>query len=125
MSLQHESNTVQTVNPTEELPPRMTILSRRLSVIFEKMKAAMVRSRWILFLQTVSKWLLGLSLILAISVFTYISLYISLMPREVQLTNTIIIMEAVIVAGSRFTKKTSTFSSASALTDLEPAVIPT
>ena len=125
MSLQHESNTVQTVNPTEESPPRMTILSERLSVIFEKMKAAMVKSRWILFLQTVSKWLLGLSLILAVSVFTYVTLYISLMPSEVQLTNTIIIMEAVIVAGFRSTKRTSTFSSASALTDLEPAVIPT
>ena len=125
MSLQHESNTVQTVNPTEESPPRMTILSERLSVIFEKMKAAMVRSRWILFLQTVSKWLLGLSLILAVSVFTYITLYMALMPSEVQLTNTIIIMEAVIVAGFRFTKKTSTSSSATALRGREPAVIPT
>ena len=123
MSLQHESNTVQTVvNQTEDSPPRMTI-SRRLSVMVEKMKAALVGSNWMLVLHTVSRWVVGLSLILAISVFTYIALYSSLMPREVQLTNNIII--SVIVAGFRFTKKTSTSSSATALTGREPAVIPT
>ena len=128
MSLQHESDTVQTVNQTEDSPPRMTI--SRLSVMVEKMKAALERSNsnWISVLHTVSRWVVGLSLILALSVFTYIALYSSLMPREVQLTNNIIIwivIEAVTVAGFRFTKKTSTSSSATVLRDREPAVIPT
>ena len=84
MSLQHESHTVQTVSQTEDSPPRLPI-SRRLSVIFEKVKAEMASSSWILVLHTISWWLLGLTLIIAVSVFTYLALYISLMPSEVKL----------------------------------------
>ena len=126
MSLQHESHTVQTVSQTEDSPPRLPI-SRRLSVIFEKVKAEMASSSWILVLHTISWWLLGLTLIIAVSVFTYLALYISLMPSEVKLFKIIllIVLEAVILAGFRFTKKTSISSSWTALTDPDPAVIPT
>lgn len=126
MSLQHESHTVQTVSQTEDSPPRLPI-SRRLSVIFEKVKAEMASSSWILVLHTISWWLLGLTLIIAVSVFTYLALYISLMPSEVKLFKIIIliVLEAVILAGFRFMKKTSISSSWTALTDPDPAVIPT
>ena len=126
MSLQHESHTVQTVSQTEDSPPRLPI-SRRLSVIFEKVKAEMASSSWILVLHTISWWLLGLTLIIAVSVFTYLALYISLMPSEVKLFKIIIliVLEAVILAGFRFTKKTSISSSWTALTDPDPAVIQT
>ena len=124
MSLQHESHTVQTVSQTEDSPPRLPI-SRRLSVIFEKVKAEMASSSWILVLHTISWWLLGLTLIIAVSVFTYLALYISLMPSEVKLFKIIllIVLEAVILAGFRFTKKTSISSLWTALTDPDPAVI--
>ena len=87
----------------------------------------MASSSWILVLHTISWWLLGLTLIIAVSVFTYLALYISLMPSEVKLFKIIIliVLEAVILAGFRFTKKTSISSSWTALTDPDPAVIPT
>jgi len=43
----------------------------------------MASSSWILVLHTISWWLLGLTLIIAVSVFTYLALYISLMPSEI------------------------------------------
>ena len=89
MSLQDEANTVQTVLQTEHSPPRIRI-SGRLAVIYEKVKAVLERSGWVALLQTVSRWLLGLSLILTLSVFSYIALYNSIMPREVELSDNII-----------------------------------
>ena len=69
-------------------------MSRRLAVLLEKMKAVLERSGWILFLHTVSRWVLGLSLILTLSVFSYIALYSWVMPSEVlELTVIMIIVD--------------------------------
>ena len=126
MSLQDEANTVQAVLQTEHSPPRIRI-SRRLAVIYEKVKAVLERSGWVALLQTVSRWLLGLSLILTLSVFSYIALYSWVMPTEVELAVKILILSCQLrlFIGFRFMKKTSTSSSATARTEPGPAVIPT
>ena len=62
-------------------------MSRRLSVIFEKIKAVMVSSGWMLFLHDVTRKILAISLVLSISVFSYIALYSSMMPSEVELAD--------------------------------------
>ena len=67
-------------------------MSRRLSVIFEKIKAVMVSSGWMLFLHDVTRKILGISLVLSISVFSYIALYSSMMPSEVELADILIVI---------------------------------
>ena len=91
MSLQDEAKTAQAVTPTQHSQPRpMISISGRLSVISEKVKAVVARSGWLLTLHTVSRWLLGLSLVLTLSVFSYIALYNLIMPREVEQSDNII-----------------------------------
>jgi len=85
MSLQDEANTVQAVQAgqqTQHSSPMIRI-SRRLTVICEKVKAVLEKSGWVSLLHTVSRWLLGLSLILTLSVFSYIALYSWVMPSEI------------------------------------------
>ena len=83
MNLQTESDTIQDVNETEGSPAEDSLLKLVSSKILENRSVVLMRAQWLYVLYSVSKWLLGLSLILTVSVFTYTAFYLTVMPTEV------------------------------------------